>query len=82
MILKDKKTSCFKEIDCFTNKYSPGFNIELYLENQIVCHENHINRIGESSYINEKKWDFDGTIIQDWKEIKHDNEWNFFANEY
>ena len=82
LILKDKKTSCFKEIDCFTNKYSPGFNIELYLENQIVCHENHINRIGESSYINEKKWDFDGTIIQDWKEIKHDNEWNFFANEY
>lgn len=82
LILKDKKTSCFKEIDCFTNKYSPGFNIDLYLGKQIICHENHINRIGESSHINEKKWDYDGTIIQDWKEIKHDNEWNFFANEY
>ena len=82
MILKDKQTSCFKEIDCFINKYIPWFKLELCLENQIICHENDVNRIGESSHINEKKWDYDGTIIQDWKEIKHDNEWNFFANEY
>lgn len=82
LILKDKQTSCFKEIDCFNNKYTPWFKLELCLENQIICHENDVNRIGESSHINEKKWEFDGTIIQDWKEIKHDNEWNFFANEY
>lgn len=82
LILKDKQTSCFKEIDCFINKYIPWFKLELCLENQIICHENDVNRIGESSHINEKKWDYDGTIIQDWKEIKHDNEWNFFANEY